>query len=186
MRAQVAGVAGSGVPATGVSAVVLNVTATNTSFAGYLSVWPDGAPQPTASSLNWVAGQTTANQVVVKVGPGGNIELFNNSGTADVVIDVQGWFTDATSSAGGTGFVGVTPCRTLDTRSTGGTPLAADSSLTLPVAGQCGLPGIGTPASARAVVLSVTATDTTADSYFTVWADGVTRPLASSLNWKRR
>ena len=48
----VAGV--GGVPADA-KAVVLNVTVTDTTSSSYLTVWPAGQPQPTASNLNWPA-----------------------------------------------------------------------------------------------------------------------------------
>src|SRR5262249_3070539 len=61
-----------GVPSTGVSAVVLNVTATKTVVApSAWTVYPAGATRPTASNLNFVPGQTVANRVIVKLGSGG-------------------------------------------------------------------------------------------------------------------
>src|SRR5215212_3454469 len=45
-----------GVPATGVGAVALNVTATNPTSNSYLTVWPAGASQPLASNLNFGIG----------------------------------------------------------------------------------------------------------------------------------
>lgn len=178
IAAQVAGVAGSGVPAAGVAAVVLNVTVTQPTDSGFLTLWPAGAGQPTASSLNWQPGQTVANQVVVKVGPGGQIQAFNSSGFTHLVIDVEGWYTAPGSTAGGTGFVGLTPCRALDTR-TSGQPVLGGATQGLFLAGTCGVPGSG----AHAVAISVTATGTTASSYLSVWPDQTTRPTASSLNW---
>ena len=74
------------------SAVVLNVTVTDTTGQSYLTVWPDGANQPTASDLNWVPGLTVPNLVVVKVGSNGKIDLFNPAGSTDVIIDVVGWY----------------------------------------------------------------------------------------------
>src|SRR5918995_1734600 len=65
-----------GVPASGVGAVALNVTATNPSTASYLTVWPTGAPMPLASNLNFTAGQTVPNMVIATVGAGGRISLF--------------------------------------------------------------------------------------------------------------
>src|SRR5690606_13337358 len=56
-----------GVPASGVDAVVLNVTVTEPTDAGYVTVWPTGEPRPTASNLNYTAGQTVPNLVVAKV-----------------------------------------------------------------------------------------------------------------------
>src|SRR5438552_3941053 len=47
-----------GVPASGVAAVVVNVTATNPTESTYVTVWPTGATRPTASNLNVEAGQS--------------------------------------------------------------------------------------------------------------------------------
>jgi hypothetical protein len=53
---QVTGVGTTPVPA-GASATVLNVTVTNTKSSGFLTVFPEGIPPPTVSSLNFVANQ---------------------------------------------------------------------------------------------------------------------------------
>jgi hypothetical protein len=91
LTVQVAGA--GGVPATGVTAAVLNVTVTNTAKASFLTVWPTGANRPTASDLNWVAGQTVPNLVVVKLGADGAVQVFNAAGSVDVVVDVSGWYS---------------------------------------------------------------------------------------------
>ncbi|MDP9071103.1 MAG: hypothetical protein M3N68_07425 [Actinomycetota bacterium] len=83
-----------GVPATGVSAVVMNVTVTQPSAPSYLTAWPAGQPRPTASNLNYLAGQTVPNLVVAKVGTGGGVSLYNAAGSTHVVADVVGWFGD--------------------------------------------------------------------------------------------
>ncbi len=57
-----------GVPASGGGRVVMNVTVTNPSIASHVTVWPGGAI-PTASNLNFVAGQTRPNLVTVGVSP---------------------------------------------------------------------------------------------------------------------
>jgi hypothetical protein len=75
------------------TAVVANVTVTNTRAASYLTAWPDPANQPLASDLNWKGGNTVPNLVVVQVGPSGKVDLFNSAGCADVVVDVVGYFT---------------------------------------------------------------------------------------------
>ncbi len=86
----VAGV--DGVPSN-VTAVVLNVTVTSTSASSYLSVYPYGSPQPTISDLNWTPGATVPNLVVATIGAGGEITVFNYSGSAAVVVDVIGWYS---------------------------------------------------------------------------------------------
>jgi len=83
-----------GVPASGVSAVVLNVTVTAPSRAGFITAYPNGTARPTASNLNFVAGQTVPNLVVVPVGVDGKVALTNGSaGTVQLVADVLGYFS---------------------------------------------------------------------------------------------
>ena len=167
-----------GVPAGGVMAVVLNVTATDTTQASYLTVYPQGSTRPTASNLNWVAGQTRANRVVVPVNPAtGEVSIYNANGSADVVVDVDGYFTATnTPVTGETLYTPVTPTRAVDTR-VSGTPLGAGGVFVANMAGQNGV-GV----NATAVLTNITAVNTTAASYFTVYP-GPTRPLASDLNW---
>lgn len=82
-----------GVPSTGVSAVVLNVTETNAQAAGYVTVHPTGSVVPNASNLNFVAGQTVPNLVIVQVGRDGKIDLRNFSAQpVDLVADLAGYF----------------------------------------------------------------------------------------------
>ena len=170
MNVQVTGK--GGVPAAGVSAVILNATVTNTTAASYLTVWPAGATQPTASNLNWPASPTTRpNRVIVPVGTGGQISVFNRFGSTDVILDVNGYFTDATAS--GNFFTPTVPVRLADHQAVG-----ANSSFNLAIAGVSGV-----PVGAKAAVLNVTVSETTAASYLTAWPTGVTMPLASDLNW---
>ena len=87
-------VAGSAfVPSVGVTAVVLNVTSTDASAPSFITAWPTGQPRPNASNLNTEPGQDTPNLVIVKVGAGGRISLYNNAGTGHLVADVIGYLT---------------------------------------------------------------------------------------------
>ena len=81
-----------GVPADA-TAVVANVTATGTTAWGFLSVWPAGTPQPTASNLNFLAGQTVPNLVMLKLGTNGELSILNGRGAANVIVDVMGYVT---------------------------------------------------------------------------------------------
>lgn len=164
----------AGVPATGVSSVVLNMTVTEPSAAGWLTVSPSGTARPLASSINFEPGQTIANTVVVKVGPTGAIDVFNFQGSTHVVIDVEGWFGSASWGAG-TRYTPLVPWRLIDTRSVG---IGPGRTLSLAVAGQGGV-----PAGATAVVLNVTVTDPTAGGWLTVSPTGTPRPLASNINF---
>ncbi|OLD64987.1 MAG: hypothetical protein AUI47_03400, partial [Acidobacteria bacterium 13_1_40CM_2_68_5] len=166
----------AGLPQTGVAAVVLNVTVTGPTAPSYLTVYPTGNIQPIVSNLNFVAGQTVPNRVIVKVG---------NSGSTQVIADIGGWFSDGTNPAAtGSRFVGVTPARILDTRDgTGGVhaPIGPGGTIAATVAGVGGVPAMNATVAPSAVVLNVTVTDTTGQSYLTVWPDGATRPNASDL-----
>ena len=78
------------VPA-GVGTVVLNVTVTEPAGAGFVTVFPCGVDQPLASNLNFAAGQTVPNAVVVKVGANGSVCLYSSQ-AAHLVVDVNGSF----------------------------------------------------------------------------------------------
>ena len=82
----------AGVPAAGVSAVVLNVTYTAASANGYVTVFPNGGTPPLASNLNTGTGDTRANLVICKVGTDGAVGLFNSAGTVHLIVDVVGYF----------------------------------------------------------------------------------------------
>lgn len=169
-----------GVPADA-SAVVLNVTAVNPTAASFLQLWPTGSPQPgSGSSLNFTAGQVVANAVTVKVGSGGSVQVFNATGTVDVVIDVSGYYTDS----GGAAFHAVQPERLLDSRpgsdNVGQYSTAWDHNWARDVQ-VAGLAGV--PADADAVVMNVTAVWPTASTFVQLWPADVGKPVfGSNLN----
>ncbi|MGH9072117.1 MAG: hypothetical protein ACRDX8_13370, partial [Acidimicrobiales bacterium] len=74
------------------TAVALNVTVTDTSAPGYLTVYPTGGTRPTASNLNWSPGQIVANMVIVPTGTSGDVTIYNFQGAVDVVVDLEGYF----------------------------------------------------------------------------------------------
>jgi len=164
-----------GVPASGVDAVVLNVAALRPTVSGFLSVCPSGMALPDVSNLNYDPGRNVPNLVVCKLGPDGAVSLAANAGELDVIVDVVGCFTSDGASQ-----VSVAPTRLLDTRhGIGARPglVAAASEIDLGVVGIAGV-----DPAAKAVILNVTATGATAETYVTVYPDGVGRPGSSSLN----
>lgn len=100
-----------------VGTVLLNVTVTRPRASGYLTAYASGASRPTASNLNFVAGQTVTNTVVAPVGDDGRVNYYA-SATTDLVVDVVGYFQ------GGDYFVPLTPTRKVDTRTGTGGPTA--------------------------------------------------------------
>ena len=76
----------------GAVAVTLNVTATETTGAGFVTVWPCDRPRPTVSNLNVVAGQTVPNAVSVQLAANGTVCLFATTGL-HLLADVAGYAT---------------------------------------------------------------------------------------------
>jgi hypothetical protein len=64
---------------------------TQPSGAGYVTVYPCGVATPLASNLNFEAGMTVANAVIVKVGSDGKVCLFSSKST-QLIVDVNGFF----------------------------------------------------------------------------------------------
>jgi hypothetical protein len=180
-----------GVPASGVSAVVVNVTVTDTTAASYLTVFPGGQVEPAASSLNWEAGQTVPNLVTVALSASGTFEAENALGNTDVVVDVEGYYGP---QAVGSGLYNAlsSPARICDTRAANpsglsGEPLnqcegkapSAGNSLLVQVTGLAGVPSSGV----GAVVLNVTAVSPSAPGYLTVYPAGGGTPSTSNVNF---
>jgi hypothetical protein len=176
-----------GVPATGVSAVVVNLTAVTPVMAGYLSAYPTGGAIPNASNVNFTPGPAVPNLALIKVSSDGSFTVRNGSpGMTEVVADVAGYVLGGTPTGPGL-YVPVDPGRLLDTRPAfGGTgPVAAFGVKTLPVVGKAGLPGA---AGVSGVVVNVTVVAGAADGYLTVYpADAAQTPFAANLNfWPRQ
>lgn len=116
-----------GVPSTGVSAVVLNVTVTEALGAGFVQVLPAGSGTVGASSnLNVErAGQTIANQVTVPVSASGKVAIFAQTG-GHLLADVSGYFSPTASTADGrySPLAAPAPRRVVDTRDIATVPVA--------------------------------------------------------------
>ena len=188
IKVQVAGL--GSVPASGVGAVVFNLTATEPAGPSYITAYPDSQPRPLASNLNFVAGETVANRVVIPV-VDGYVDLYNDFTGASVqlVMDINGYYTSSTaSSASGSDYNSQTPQRIVDTRAgsgylDAGQTLGPGQTLTVTVAGLGGVPSMTSSAPPTAVAVNVTVVDGTAPSFLTVWPTSVSRPTASDVNW---
>jgi hypothetical protein len=165
-----------GVPASGVSAVVVNLTATETTSAGFLTVYPQAGTRPDVSNLNFVAGTTRANLVTVGINTdNGQISIYNAFGNTQVIVDVVGWYS-APGSPTGLLYHGITPTRIADTRPVNA-PLVGGQPASVPIRGVAGIAN-----DASGVVMNVTATDPTSAGFLTVYP-GAIAPDASNLNW---
>ena len=168
----------SGVPLTGLDAVTMNVTVDQPDAPGYLTVYPCDRPRPTASNLNYSAGQTVPNLVTVKLAASGTVCLYTVA-SAHLVADLAAWYRPQQPS----GYKELTPDRLLDTRQPLGVPtvgkISNGQTLTLQVAGRSGVPSTGVDA----VTMNVTVDQPDGPGYLTVYPCDQPRPTASNLNY---
>jgi hypothetical protein len=153
------------------SAVLVNVTATGATVAGYATAFACGAAVPSTSTLDYQPDVDTAAGAVVPVGDDSICVLA--SAPVGIVVDLLGTFS---SGAAGLRYQSASALRLLDTRDgTGGWlgPDDAEQVLTVPT---------GLPATAVAIG-TLTAVDAQTDGYVTLWSGTGPSPLASVLNY---
>jgi hypothetical protein len=170
----------AGVPV-GAASVVLNVTGTNGALPGFLTVYPCDAGLPTAANLNYPAGGTVGNAVVTRLSAAGQVCLFTNS-TTDLVVDISGYFPNATV------FVPLgAPQRVLETRAglttadgqfNGTGALAAGQTFELPITNRVGIAN-----NSPAVTLNIAVTESVTPGFITVFPCGQPQPQAANLNY---
>lgn len=161
LEVQVAG-GSTGVPADA-EAVSLNVTVTQPSAPGWLTLYPCGAAVPATSNLNFAAGQTVANAVLVGVGNGGTVCL-RTSVPAHVIVDGSGFFP------AGSPYQPQAPVRLKDTR-TGPKPAAGSTT------------AIAVPAGIAAAALSIAVTQPSAAGWLTAHPCGSATGGTSTMNY---
>ena len=110
-----------GIPsgAADVLAVAVSITVVDPSKEGYLQVYPTGSTPGISSVVNYAAGQTVPNLTVLTIGSGGKITVklvTPSNGTANVLIDVFGWFSTSDFATAGARLIPVAPGRIYDSR----------------------------------------------------------------------
>jgi hypothetical protein len=185
------------VPATGVSAVVINTTIVGPTKAGYVTDYPTGSARPTTSTVSFAAGQTVANRAIVPVGAGGKISIYNDSGVAWPVIDVTGYLTDGVVNSTGGYYVPITASRVVDTRfwQTSSYPstatlktqkIAGQRCVLTPARSVCSrvlVPPITALPRPVAALLTITAVPKGRSGYLTVFPAGSVTPPSSDVNF---
>jgi hypothetical protein len=178
INVQVTGV--GAVPTTGVTAVVVNVTVVGPTASSYVSVFPEGTTQPVVSNLNFTVGETLANLATVPVGTQGGLTVYNYTGSVDVVVDVEGYYTTTSQTSGL--YNPVNPDRVLGT-------LASGAYIGPNILTQVPVVGIdNVPSDASAVVANVTASASSGPGFLTVFptpasTTSIAVPIASNVNF---
>jgi aryl-phospho-beta-D-glucosidase BglC (GH1 family) len=169
-----------GLPANA-QAYSLNFTVVPRGPLGYLATWPAGQTQPVVSTLNATTGAVTANGAIVPAGASGDISVFATNDT-DLVIDVNGYF--AAPGPGGLSLYNVQPCRVRDTRDDRNSIGGISGTLGARVTGS--VCDVGNDAQAyvmNATVIPQAVQGSPASlAYLTLYPDGQTRPVVSTLN----
>jgi hypothetical protein len=165
-------------------AVSMNVAAVRPDGFGNVRVFPCADQPPRTSTVNFPAA-TRSNNVIAPVGPDGTV-CFVTSTATDLVVDMNGWFTDDLPTAP----VAVTPERIVSTRDGIGTArrkLRPGVPIRVPLAGRSvSFPDGGTgtvPASFAAAAINLTTVRAEGIGNVVVWPCGTPKPLASSLNF---
>jgi hypothetical protein len=165
----------------GAKAITGNATIVNASVASSLYLGPSPLAHPAVSTINFNRNDTTGFGVTVALSSTGTLSAtyMAASGSADLVLDVTGYFTaDAT---GGT-YHPVTPARLLDTRYGNGLSgkLHANAPRTFVVRGRGGV-----PTDATAVTGNLTVTN--ASNRFAVYIGPtpIAKPSTSTINFAK-
>ncbi len=187
---------GPAIPSDGTAAAaVFNLTGTQGSATTYLSVeppdprtglCPTGAPS--VSNINLPPGSSLPNRVIASLGSHQDVCVYNSTGSANIIIDIDGWFGNGSETSTGALFYAVSPTRICDTRAGSGTEcqgqaLTAGATEPVPVAGVLVVPATGGSTPPVAMVANLTGVGGSAATYLTLYpGDVTTRPLASDLN----
>jgi hypothetical protein len=74
--------------------LITNITAVPAATSlGYLTAYPDGTTRPTASNINFPAGQTVPGLSLTPTGANATIDLYNSSSSANIIVDCLGYFS---------------------------------------------------------------------------------------------
>jgi hypothetical protein len=162
----------------GTQAVVLNITATEPTEAGFLTAYHSGVNAPRTSNVNYGPGQTVANLAIVEVGADGHITISNTSkGSVHIIVDASAYFGISGVSDAPGSYRPVSPARLLDTRTSSG-PVPGGGSVPLRLGGTTGVPD-----NAAAVVVNLTVTEATSFGFVTAYPGGSSKPNVSNQNY---
>ncbi len=150
----------------------VNITAVEPTGAGFLTAWACDQSRPSVSSLNFSAGENTANSATIGVGVAGEICLSTSIAT-HVLVDLSGKWVVRSGLRPTT----IMPVRLVDTR-TSRQRLAPGVAFPVVVSGTD-----AAPRTASGVLVNVTVTQPAIEGFATVWPCNQPQPNVSNLNF---
>jgi len=177
---QIAG--NGGVPADA-AAVTGNLTVTQQTASGHISLTPLPEANPSTSTLNFPLNDNRANGVTIPLSPLGQVSAVYKASVAGarthMIFDVTGYYRP---EPGGLSYFPLNPGRLMDTRASVMTglegPFVAKSSRTLETAGHLGI-----PPDAQAITGNLTVTQPTRPGHLALTPNPANNPLTSTLNF---
>jgi surface antigen len=154
----------AGVPTSGATAVLLDVSSADATAGGWLTTYASGATRPAAPQVRYEAARAGTGLVWARIGSGGAVSIHSSAQT-HVMVDVVGWLRSGGDQ------VALKPTRVLDSQSGLGFPVgrvAAGQAPIVPVLGRAGVPSSGV----KAVTVTLTAVSPTAGGYLTAYPSG--------------
>jgi hypothetical protein len=170
----------------GPSLIAINITMIAPAQGGFVTVWPQGATRPNASTINAAAGEVVSNYAVIPLSSGDCISLYSNV-QVHYIVDLFARWVDPVAFEGR--FVPLAaPTRYYDTRNGSGIPptgvLEAGNIVNLQLGGKTVNSTVPVPTSARAVLFNLTTVNAFGPGYMTVYRGGdPIRPFVSNVNF---
>ena len=180
----------------GATAVTGNLTITGETAAGLVALGPTMTPTGAVTTINFIKGDTRANNVTLGLAPDGSLQAVFRSTKAgasvQLVFDVTGYFTPDPGATGGALYHTLAPGRVLDTRPTGGAithiggigKFVSHAVHSVDIVGVTGLGWASAlvPSNAIAVTGNVTVTNPTSAGFVSFGPTVAPTPSTSSVN----
>jgi hypothetical protein len=180
----------SGAPTTiptSATAAAIDVTVANESSNGSITTYPNGTQRPLTSSTNYGSATTATGYQIVPIGLDGKIALYNgSSGTADLIVDLTGYYTTDATLTGHQTYHPLDPAQralstassTANTNLTATGTVANGTTFTLQITGQTSVPSYAT-----AVAANLTTYGQAGNGYLQAYATGTTVTTDTALSY---
>ncbi|MGK5553364.1 trypsin-like serine peptidase [Actinomadura kijaniata] len=176
-----------GVPTSGASAAVLNISAFDPTAFGWFYVHPSDKPS-TISTLTYHASENTTGEDFTQLTATGKVTVVNKGNSpVHITVAVRGYFQNGAEVQAGNEYYPVDSDYLYDTRPSLATgsplkniPIAANSSVTFEVAGQKTIPLTGV----TAVALNVVATGQTAEGSLSLYQSDQVDPKVPTVSYE--